>query len=90
MALYPRLRLTTQLLLVHLRLAKIFQLVLLFIGSNQAGYVSTEGIDRFPRVETLRVTSPLDEDLIPLPHGAVGKQPSNEEAPISTSAGSAR
>ena len=31
-----------------LRLAKIFQLAPLFIGSNQAFYVSTEGINRFP------------------------------------------
>ena len=80
----PRLRLTTQLLLVHSRLAKIFQLVLLFVGSNQGGYVSTEGINRFPKVETLRVTSLLDEDLIPLLYGVLGKQPSNMEALIST------
>ena len=80
----PLLRLTPRLLLVHLRLAKIFQLVLLLIGSNQTGYISTEGIDRFPRVETLWVTFPLYQNLIPFLFGAVGKQPPNKEALVPT------
>ena len=55
-----------------------------FIATDQAGHINTEGIDRFPGAETLRVTSSLDEDLRPLPYGAVGKQPSNKEALIPT------
>ena len=58
--------------------------MLLFIGSHQAGHINTKGIDRFSKVKTLRVTFPLDEGLKPLPHGAVGKQPSNKEALIPT------
>ena len=77
---YPKLPLATLHLLVHQDLAGSLQLVHLQIRRHQPRHVDAQRFNRLPRVETLRVSFPLDKDLKLLLHQAVGRQPSNKEA----------
>ena len=68
----PKLILVTPLLLVRMNLARTVQLVFLLIGGYQTQHVDAQSVNRFPRVETLRVSFLLDKDLkLMLSHSGV-------------------
>ncbi|RMX69044.1 hypothetical protein DD238_005464 [Peronospora effusa] len=69
------------------------QLVLLLVSSHQTRQVDTQPINWFARVETFRVSFPLNKNLELMLHMAVGQKPLIRKRvfpPASTNTGGAR